>query len=649
MPIVAIALALAAAQPAAPAAVPPARRTFAGLTMAPAGDRLAVVEADQIENAAAEPHKRVVVRSATTGGVLATLDPCATCDYQDPAFSPDGRRIAFLAHDRKAGTTTLWLGTDGVLAPRTVIQGVAERPRFSPDGKTLAILAVVGAHKEVGATQAAAPQVGEIGESFDEQRIMVIPVEGDGAPRAVSPADTFVYEYDWTPDGRGFVTTSAKGDGDNNWWIATLGRVDPASGTLTQIAAPKDQLNYPRMAPDGNAVAYIGGIMSDFGSVGGDIWIVPAHGGAAHNITPGFAGSFTSLVWRGNHLVATALVGDRMTIVSVDPATGKTVTLWSAPATIRAGDGNVALDARGDRAAALIEDYAHAQDITAGPIAKLGVDNGLTHANAAQVAAGSARSVTWTSEGRSVQGWLLAPTRLEPGKTYPMVVEVHGGPSAASTPAFFASDFRGGLARKLLEQGYFVFFPNPRGSYGQGEAFTRANVRDFGGGDLRDILAGVDAVEKIAPVDDRRLGLFGHSYGGFMAMWTVTHSQRFHAVVAGAGIANWISYYGENGIDRWMIPFFGASAYDDPAIYRQLSPLETIKQAKTPTFIYVGERDVECPTPQSVEFWHALNAMGVKNKLLILEGEGHGIRKPEHVRQVNDGALGWFDTYLKAK
>ncbi len=648
MSIVAIALALAAAQPAAPAPVAQTRRTFAGLTMAPAGDRLAVIEADQVENAAAEPHKRVVLRSALTGAVLATHDPCATCDYQDPAFSPDGHRIAFLARDRKAGTTTLWLATDGVLAARTMIQGVAGRPRFSPDGKTLAMLAVVGAHKDVGATQAAAPQVGEIGESFDEQRITVIPVEGDAVVRAVSPADTFVYEYDWTPDGRGFVATAAKGDGDNNWWIATLDRVDLASGTLTPITAPKDQLNYPRMSPDGNAVAYIGGIMSDFGSVGGDLWLVPATGGAARNLTPGFAGSFTSLMWRGNHLVATALVGDRMTILSVDPATGKTGTLWSAPATIRAGDANVALDARGDRAAALIEDYAHAQDITAGPIGKLGVDNGLTHANAALVAAGTARSVIWTSDGRSVQGWLLAPARIEPGKTYPMVVEVHGGPSAASTPAFFANDFRGGLARKLLEKGYFVFFPNPRGSYGQGEAFTRANVRDFGGGDLRDILAGIDAVEKIAPVDDRRLGLFGHSYGGFMAMWTVTHSQRFHAVVAGAGIANWISYYGENGIDRWMIPFFGASAYDDPAIYRQLSPLETIKQARTPTFIYVGERDVECPTPQSVEFWHALNAMGVKNKLLILEGEGHGIRKPEHVRQVNDGALGWFDTYLKA-
>ena len=97
-----------------------------------------------------------------------------------------------------------------------------------------------------------------------------------------------------------------------------------------------------------------------------------------------------------------------------------------------------------------------------------------------------------------------------------------------------------------------------------------------------------------------------------------------------------------------MIPFFGASAYDDPDIYRKLSPLETIKTATTPTFIYVGEHDVECPAPQSVEFWHGLKAAGVPTKLLILEGEGHGIRKPEHQKLLSDAELGWFDQYLGA-
>lgn len=641
MPIAILALAAALAVPAEPA--PP--HVYSGLALSPDGNRVAVLEADQRADATEEAHKLLLIRASATGAVLATLDPCPTCDYRNPVFAPDGQRLAFLGRDKKAGTTTLFVYNAGKIATRTVIKGVAEKPRFAPDGRSLALLEIVGAHKEVGATEAAAPQVGDIGESFDEQRIAVLSIDGTDELRAISPADTFVYEYDWTPDGAGFVVTAAKGDGDNNWWTAHLDHVDLASGATRTIAAPKDQMNFPSAAPDGRSVAYIGGLMSDFGPVGGDVWLVPTAGGAPRNLTPGFAGSFTSIQWRGGKIVATALVGASATILTIDPATGATRTLWSAPRSIRGGDGQIALDASGTRAAAVIEDYEHAPEVTAGKIATLGA-TAITHANAAQVSAGVARSVTWSSDGHTVQGWLLAPRNLEPGKTHPMVTVIHGGPSSATTPSFAFNDVRGGLSRRLLDAGYYLFYPNPRGSYGQGEAFTRANVRDFGGGDLKDILAGIDAVEKIAPVDDKRLGVMGHSYGGFMTMWTVTHSQRFHAAVAGAGIANWISYYGQNGIDQWMIPFFGASAYDDPAIYRKLSPIETIKSTTTPTFIYVGERDVECPAPQSVEFWHGLKAVGVKTRLLILEGEGHGIRKPEHQRQVANGEFDWFEANL---
>jgi dipeptidyl aminopeptidase/acylaminoacyl peptidase len=256
--------------------------------------------------------------------------------------------------------------------------------------------------------------------------------------------------------------------------------------------------------------------------------------------------------------------------------------------------------------------------------------------------------VNWTNEGFKVQGWLVGPKQTEAGKTYPMIVQVHGGPSAAVTPRFVGDGEQGNaLMRDMVQRGYFIFMPNPRGSYGQGEAFTMANRRDFGGGDWRDILAGVDAAAAVAPIDLHRLGLMGHSYGGFMTMWGVTHSDRFKAAVAGAGIANWISYYGQNGIDTWKIPFFGASMYDDPAVYRAASPLETIKNAKTPTLIMVGERDVEVPAAQSVEFWHGLRAMNVPASLVIFDGEGHSFRKPESQKESRSRTLAWFEKYLK--
>src|SRR6185437_13749871 len=142
----------------------------------------------------------------------------------------------------------------------------------------------------------------------------------------------------------------------------------------------------------------------------------------------------------------------------------------------------------------------------------------------------------------------------------------------ASEPSFAGPS----LQWKMLERGWAVFYPNPRGSYGQGETYTLANVRDFGHGDLRDILAGIDAAEREAPIDDGRLGLTGSSYGGFMTMWAVTQTHRFKAAVAGAGISNWISYYGENGIDEWMLPYFGKSAYEDPQVYDRSSAINYI-------------------------------------------------------------------------
>ncbi len=229
-----------------------------------------------------------------------------------------------------------------------------------------------------------------------------------------------------------------------------------------------------------------------------------------------------------------------------------------------------------------------------------------------------------------------------------MVVLIHGGPSSATTPEWPASF---GMARAIIaalsSHGYYVLLPNPRGSYGQGEEFTRANVKDFGGGDLRDILAGVDAAIAKYPIDSARLGVTGWSYGGYMTMWTVTQTNRFRGAVAGAGVVNLQSYYGQNLIDQWMIPFFGSSVYDDPAVYRKSSPIEYIKKVKTPTLVIVGERDAECPTPQSYEFWHALRTLGIPTQLVVHPGEGHLYLKPENQIDRLDRTVAWFDKYLK--
>jgi dipeptidyl aminopeptidase/acylaminoacyl peptidase len=629
------------------AAAPVVIRDHDHLALSPKGDLILDVEADDPGNLSDDPHGKVVMHSAD-GKLLGTYDPCGTCKYSDTAWSPDGSAFAFIAADGKKGLATIYVVQNGKARVASEITGVANDIRFSPDGSRIALLATVGAHKMTGAVEAGAALTGEIGESDDEQRIAIVPVTG-GALKLVSPPDTYVYEFDWTPRGDGFVVTSAKGNGDNNWWIATLNYVDAQTGTMRVIAAPKMQVELPRVSPDGKTVAFIGGLMSDWQSIGGDLYTVSIAGGEPKDLTPDFKGSFRSIDWRGEKLMSGAIVDGDLAIASVDPAFGAMTQIPLGPITARAQgvSSTIAFSDDGKNASFIAADFNRAPEIFLGPVSN---PIAITHENSGLAKNVAMKSVHWTNEGFNLQGWLIGPTKTQPDKKYPMIVIVHGGPSSAYTPQYVAAGGQHGtnfdFTYELIQKGYFIFYPNDRGSYGQGEAFTRANIKDFGGGDMRDMLTGIDAVEKTAPVDDARLGLYGHSYGGWFSMWANTQTHRFKAIVAGAGIANWTSYYGQNGIDQWMIPFFGASVYDDPAVYRASSPIEFIRQAKTPTLIYVGERDVECPAPQSLEYWHALREQDTPVQLFIYAGEGHHFHKPADLVDLRARIVGWFGRYL---
>ncbi|HEY1089763.1 MAG TPA: prolyl oligopeptidase family serine peptidase, partial [Burkholderiaceae bacterium] len=343
--------------------------------------------------------------------------------------------------------------------------------------------------------------------------------------------------------------------------------------------------------------------------------------------------SISDINWRSDgHLLATALAADQTQRVDLSDG-GK--LLWSSQAALN--DHSAAAASAVE--ASVQESFNQAPEIHIGDGRKW---QPLTHRNAAFSNRYQAQSLSWKSDGLSVQGWLLLPAAASAEKL-PMIVNVHGGPAGIARPRFIGT----GTQRALLERGYAIFLPNPRGSFGQGEAFTQGNVKDFGGGDLRDILAGVDAVIKSYPVDPQRLGITGHSYGGFMTMWAVTQTQRFKVAVAGAGIVNWQSYYGQNGINEWMIPYFGASVYADPAVYAKSSPINFITRVKTPTFSFVGAADIECPAPQTQEFGRALQILGVPAMTVLYPGEGHAFRDPATAADIEQRTLAWFAKYLQ--
>ncbi len=646
----AIAVSSLAHAPASGATREPLLHRYEALTLAPDGSRLADLESDDPAVDGTPVHSSLVIRRTTIGTPIEVRLPCGTspdCEPSSPAWSPDGRRLAYVLQAPNAKTRTIESVDANGNAPKRLLgfAGTLDDLRYARDG-SLTVLATANARKKAGATQVGADIAGEIGARPDEQRIAHVIA---GALHWASPPNLYVYEYDPIPHG-GFVGTAAPGDGDNNWWIAKLYAFSTAGAprVVYAPATPAQQLAHPRVSPRGDLVAFVGGIMSDFGSTGGDAYVVPlerSRTNAARNVTPQLDGSVTSLAWNcaGARVVTTELRGAELAIVSRDPRgvlDANAFTLWHGRESLAAADETLGASCSAPAVATIHQSFTKAPEIAFG---SLGAWHDITHRNADAHVAAHARSIAWRNDGYRVRGWLLTPAAPAAAGKRALVTVIHGGPSAAYEPRFIGR----GTVRSLLARGYDVFEPNPRGSYGSGEAFTAANVKDFGYGDLRDIMTGIDTVEKAAPVDEARLGIMGYSYGGYMTMWAVTQTRRFKAAVAGAGVSDWLSYYGENGIDRWMIPFFGASVYDDPAVYAKSAPMTFVKNVRTPTFEYVGDHDVECPMPQTQEFWHALHTLRVPTSFVVYPHEGHGLHDPRNRADANRRTLAWFDRYLK--
>ena len=587
------------------------------------------------------------------GAVRLTACPGSICDEHGAAWSSDGTRIAFVTTDAKEQTQIAAADAlGGNVLTITNARGPLDTPRWSPDGKRIAFLYSEGAAKTPGPLNPLARDAGVLSTSFYEQRLAVIQAHG-GEPTLLGPADLNVYEYDWAPDGKKFAVTAAHGSGDDNWWIAELDVLDANSGEVRVLLKPQLQMASPRWSGDGSRIAYIAGLMSDEAITGGDVYVIAAEGGAPIDVTPGLAASVQTLTWNASasRIVATEFAAGEAVLATIDVDAKTQREIWRGPQMIWAnsvmgfepGDAGISLSRNAAYSAVIRQSYTSPPEVETGPLGKW---KPITRANAqVRGITGKATNVFWKSGAFNVQGMLVAPPSIQPGKRYPLVVEVHGGPAFAHYPIFPSS--QDSFDAVLASRGYFVFKPNPRGSYGQGEAFTQANVKDFGYGDLRDVLAGLDTVEKTAPIDPERVGITGWSYGGYMTMWALTQTTRFKAAVSGAGLSDWLSYYGTNNIDTWMIPYFGASIYDDPKVYERSSPMTFIKNVHAPTLLLAGDRDAEVPITQSYEYWNALRRLGVTTQFVVYPDEGHFFFKRADQVDVMSRLVDWFDAYLK--
>jgi Tol biopolymer transport system component len=263
-----------------------ATRRFPEVAISPDGERVAFVQEEPSGDGSASMSLFVAAiggsappRRIAAGRLPGTL--------RHLAWSPDSRRLALLSDADTPGQFQLHVApVSGTSAPRvTSVKGSLAHPAWSPDGRSVALLFTENARDPVGPTAAKAPPVGVVEESLDVQRIALVDLVSR-AVRTVSPPELYVHEYDWSPDGRRFVATAAPPPGDDGWYVAELLSIDAASGLARSLFKPPLQIGCPRFSRDGKSIAFIAGLMSDEGVLGGEILVVPAAGGEVKNLTP---------------------------------------------------------------------------------------------------------------------------------------------------------------------------------------------------------------------------------------------------------------------------------------------------------------------------------------------------------------------------
>ena len=341
------------------------------LAISPDGQRVAWVEA--IGSSSAGIYVCTLAAPAAARRHITAAGEDGASDEREISWSPDSRQLAFLSNAQTPDQLQLYVAkvTGGEARKLTNLRGSLDAPSWSPDGKTLALLFTENAPRVPGPLEPMTPPSGVIDSKIYEQRLTTVDV-ASGRVQQVSPADLYVYEYDWSPDGKKFVLTAAHGAGDANWYVAEIYSLQADSGEMKSLYKPDRQIAGPRWSPDGSSIAFIGGLMSDEGSTGGDVYLLPAAGGAARNLTPGLQASVSGLTWRpgGDEILLLESVDGASGIATLDVRNGKVTTLWSGPETLSLGWWNygLSLASDGKTCAMLRETFSSPPELWAGPI-----------------------------------------------------------------------------------------------------------------------------------------------------------------------------------------------------------------------------------------------------------------------------------------
>ena len=592
-------------------------------------------------------------------GSDATQMTFAAKSSSNPLWSPNGQWIAF-ASERSGKSNLYRLRVSGGEAEQlTDVKTGVGLFSWSPDSSQLAFVMTDPPSDADEKAAKAKDDFRWVDHDLKMDRLYVVSAEVDNEGKRISRQLTSGNytiavaarpgggSFDWSPDAKSIAFAHRKTPIADDWPTSDVSIVDVASGKVSPLVATGGSEFAPLFSPDGKSVALVASDNPVRWAGSYRLQVVSVSDRKATTMPQTPDRQPTLIGWSSDSgrlfFVETRGTLNRLSAMSV--GTGKVEELFVGGELLRAFE----LNATGSAFGCVRETPQRAPEACVSQSNKF-VATQVSHANAHLPSAslGKVEVLQWTStDGQMIEGLLTYPVNYKAGQRVPLLLQIHGGPMGVFTQEYQASP-NIYPAAAFASRGYAILKPNPRGSTGYGSEFRHANHQDWGGGDFRDIMAGVDHVIEKGVADPERMGVMGWSYGGYMTSWTITQTKRFKAASVGAAVTNLVSFTGTADIPGFLPDYFGGQFWDDSTLYRARSPVFHAKGVTTPTLVQHGEADVRVPISQGYEFYNALKQQGTPVEMLVLPRQPHGPTEPRMILKLMQTNLELFEKYLRS-